>query len=218
MLLRSSRFLAQRTNPSLSLRHASTTSQATQAATNTATKAKDSASNITSKASEGLSKVSSSAGPAVAGAARGVGNAVSRMGGRGARLVGFVESMVPPAIYYSRVGLELSKLVFQAQKMSPPSTAAFRTYADPIVSRLRDPRKIFSTMTETAGNTANNAASMSPETMLSRIRNLDGKKMVGGAVIVAEVLGFFTIGEIIGRRKIVGYRGGQGAHETATPH
>lgn len=27
---------------------------------------------------------------------------------------------IPPTIYYARVGLELGKLVFQGQKMSPP--------------------------------------------------------------------------------------------------
>lgn len=27
---------------------------------------------------------------------------------------------IPPTIYYARVGLELSKLVFQGQKMAPP--------------------------------------------------------------------------------------------------
>lgn len=27
---------------------------------------------------------------------------------------------IPPTIYYAKVGLELSKLVFQGQKMAPP--------------------------------------------------------------------------------------------------
>lgn len=27
---------------------------------------------------------------------------------------------IPPTIYYARVGLELTKLVFQSQKMAPP--------------------------------------------------------------------------------------------------
>lgn len=27
---------------------------------------------------------------------------------------------IPPTIYYARVGMELSKLVFRGQKMSPP--------------------------------------------------------------------------------------------------
>ena len=29
-------------------------------------------------------------------------------------------ALYPPALYYSKVGLELSRLVFQGQKMSPP--------------------------------------------------------------------------------------------------
>jgi len=29
-------------------------------------------------------------------------------------------AMVPPTVYYSKVGLELAKLVFNGQKMSPP--------------------------------------------------------------------------------------------------
>ena len=72
-------------------RYASTTSEATQAATNTATKAKDSASTVTSKASQGLSKVTSSAGPALSGAAQGVSGALRRVGGRTGRFIGFVE-------------------------------------------------------------------------------------------------------------------------------
>jgi F-type H+-transporting ATPase subunit g len=33
-----------------------------------------------------------------------------------------------------------------------------------------------------------------------------------GGVIVAELLGFFTVGEMIGKMKLVGYRGDTGAH------
>ena len=29
-------------------------------------------------------------------------------------------ALIPPTIYYSKVGLELSKMVFKGQKMSPP--------------------------------------------------------------------------------------------------
>jgi len=32
----------------------------------------------------------------------------------------FSPAAIPPTMYYSRVGLELSRLVFQGQKMSPP--------------------------------------------------------------------------------------------------
>lgn len=36
------------------------------------------------------------------------------------RLTPVLLAMIPPTIYYSRVGLELSRLVFQGQKMAPP--------------------------------------------------------------------------------------------------
>lgn len=44
-----------------------------------------------SKAQQGLSKVTSAAGPAISGAARGVGNALSKVGGRTGRLIGFIQ-------------------------------------------------------------------------------------------------------------------------------
>ncbi|KAI9855887.1 MAG: hypothetical protein M1824_005797 [Vezdaea acicularis] len=103
-----------------SLRPSSTTSQAAEAASQSGSKAKAAASNAVSKASEGLSKVTSAAGPALSGAAKGAGEALGKATGRTGRLIKFVQSIIPPTIYYSRVGIELSKLVFHGQKMSPP--------------------------------------------------------------------------------------------------
>ena len=40
--------------------------------------------------------------------------------------------------------------------------------------------------------------------------------MAAVGVVGAEVLGFFTVGEMIGRLKLVGYRGDKEHHETAT--
>ena len=73
------------------LRQASSSSQATGAASNTASKAKDSASKATSKASQGLSKVTSSAGPALSGATQRVSSIIGRIGGRTGRLISFVQ-------------------------------------------------------------------------------------------------------------------------------
>lgn len=47
---------------------------------------------------------------------------------------------------------------------------------------------------------------ISPKTVVSRARNISRTQLAQSGVIVAEVIGFFTIGEIIGRRKLVGYR------------
>lgn len=57
---------------------------------------------------------------------------------------------------------------------------------------------------------------MSPDTILSRIRNVNRQQLVAAGVVGAEVLGFFTVGEMIGRMKLVGYRGDTEHHETVT--
>lgn len=48
--------------------------------------------------------------------------------------------------------------------------------------------------------------------MLQQIRNINQQQLVAGGIIAAECLGFFTVGEMIGRFKLVGYRGDTGAH------
>lgn len=48
--------------------------------------------------------------------------------------------------------------------------------------------------------------------MLSQIRNMNRVQVASSAVILAEVLGFFTVGEMIGRFKLVGYRGEKEEH------
>ena len=50
-------------------------------------------------------------------------------------------------------------------------------------------------------------ANSSPENALSVVRNMDRAQWATAGVVAAEVLGFFTVGEMIGRLKLVGYRG-----------
>jgi len=94
--------------------------------------------------------------------------------------------------------------------LSPRSLQAFQSYSQPLLNALRHPASVF------AETTASSAAT--PEGILSRIRNMDRKQLAAAGVIGAEILGFFTIGEMIGRMKLVGYRGDREHHETATPH
>ncbi|OAA41195.1 ATP synthase subunit g [Beauveria brongniartii RCEF 3172] len=146
------------------------------------------AGNAASKAQQGLSKVTSAAGPAIAGAARGVGNALGRIGGRTGRLINFIQAQTPFVTYYGKVGLELTKLVFQGQKMSPPSMATFQTTYQNLWTRLQ-------------------SRSISPQSIIQQVRGLGTPQLVAGGVVLAECLGFFTVGEIIGRFKLVGYHG-----------
>ena len=81
---------------------------------------------------------------------------------------------------------------------SPLST--FQQYFQSLLKGVRNPGSLFS------------FGSASPESILSRVRNVDRAHMASGAVLLAEVLGFFTVGEMIGRFKLVGYRGEKEGH------
>jgi F-type H+-transporting ATPase subunit g len=185
-------------------RFESTSSKASEAAKDAASKASQTASNFQTKASEGLSRVSSAAGPAISGAAQGLGNALGKIGGRTGKLIAFVQRQIPPTLYYARVGLELSKLVFKGQKMSPPPLETFQSYFQRVLKNARNPAAIFS-----QASTSNTAT---PTGLAQKIRNLNSAQWAAGGVIAAELLGFFTVGEIIGRFKLIGYRGETGAH------
>ena len=91
------------------------------------------------------------------------------------------------------------------------SLATFQSYSQSVINTLRNPQRIFH-------HTSNTASSTTPEGILNRVRNLSNQELVSAGVITAEVLGFFTVGEMLGRFKVVGYRGNEEHHETATPH
>lgn len=52
----------------------------------------------------------------------------------------------------------------------------------------------------------------SPQAILQQVRNLGTPQLVAGGVVLAECLGFFTVGEMVGRFKLVGYHGEVGHH------
>ncbi|XMA19274.1 hypothetical protein WAI453_012065 [Rhynchosporium graminicola] len=178
-----------------------TASKVSETAKDAASKAGDKAQEFKSKATEGLSKVTSSAGSA----AKGLGNALGKVGGRTGKVVAFVERQIPHAIYYIKVGAELSKLVYNGRQMSPPSMSTFQTYFQQVLKNIRNPNGLLHTAENTAGK-----AVQKPTSVLESFR--DRQKVINGAIIGAEVLGFFTVGEMIGRMKIVGYRGDTASH------
>ena len=106
----------------------------------------------------------------------------------------------------------------------PSSLQAFQSYAQPLINALRSPLSALlrsptaQQVSNHASQVAQNPSSMTPERILSAIRNVDRRQLVAGGVVFAEVLGFFTVGEMVGRMKLVGYRGDREHHETATPH
>ncbi|KAH6643149.1 mitochondrial ATP synthase g subunit-domain-containing protein [Boeremia exigua] len=191
-LVRQSRFAIRRAG----MRNASTTSEAAGAAKE---KAGDAASKVQSKASEGLTKVKSSAesaassvSTAASNAAGTVNSAAGKAQGRVGRLVGAVQGLIPQATYYGRVGLELGKLIVKQRSMAPPSVQTIQGYLQPALNALRHPASI--------------ASSLNPNTILSQVRGASSAQYWSAGVVAAEVLGFFSIGEVIGRFKLVGYR------------
>ncbi|KAE8142565.1 mitochondrial ATP synthase g subunit-domain-containing protein [Aspergillus pseudotamarii] len=198
-VLRQSQFLTRRT----AVRYASSTPESAQ-------KAGEAASSAASKASEGLSRVTSTAGPALSNAAQGVGSALRKVGGRTGKVIAFVDlgavvinaivattpaSMIPPTLYYGKVGLELAKLVFRGQNMTPPNLATFQSFYQPLLNAFRSPAAL------------KNANFVSPGDIAARVRNANKKEIALAGVTLAEIIGFFTVGEMIGRMNIVGYRG-----------
>lgn len=90
------------------------------------------------------------------------------------------------------------------RRASCRNLTAFQTYAQPLIRAIRHPSTAFVQTTE--------SSSVTPGNILTRIRNMTSKEMATAGVVAAEVLGFFTVGEMIGRMKLVGYRGGEEHH------
>ncbi|KAJ0386368.1 hypothetical protein COL922a_004545 [Colletotrichum nupharicola] len=164
-------------------------STASKKATDATKDAAAKASEYSAKAAQGLSRAASAAGPAISGAV----NALGKVGGRTGKVIGFIEKQAPWVVYYSRVSLELSKIVFHGQKMAPPPVSTFQTYFQTAVNSLKNPSGLLSS-----------ASAAKPANLASRINTAT---VATGAVVAAECLGFFTVGEMIGRFKIVGYHG-----------
>jgi len=205
-VVRQTRFLLRRNN----LRHASTTaetaSKAKDAASETASKAQASASTATSKASEGLTRVTSAASSAASGAATSASNAASNVQGRVGRYISLMQdTVIPNTIYYSRVGLELGRLVFKGQGMAPPSISHVQSYTQPLTNAVKNPDRLRHFITDASSNLPKSV--QTPEGILSSVRNVNRQQLASFGVVAAEVLGFFTVGTMIGRLKIVGYHG-----------
>jgi F-type H+-transporting ATPase subunit g len=85
----------------------------------------------------------------------------------------------------------------ETQFANPQSSnlATFQAYFEPIINVFRNPSNL------------RNLHIPSPQSFLAHLRNTDKKELAFYGVTAAEVLGFWTVGEIIGRFNIVGYRG-----------
>jgi F-type H+-transporting ATPase subunit g len=74
-----------------------------------------------------------------------------------------------------------------------------QTYMQPAMNALRHPASLFNRV-------ASEASNASPQNMLAQVRGMSNAQWMSIGVVAAEVIGFFSVGEIIGRFKLVGYR------------
>jgi len=168
--------------------------------TNTAAKAANNASNTAAtsaaKARDTATKAAGKAMEILGKSGETFANIAAKTGGRTGQALKAVQSAIPPTIYYSKVALELSKIVFRAQKMNPPDWSTFQSTFQATFRPLLNP-----------ANAVNYARQF-----VTFARSASQKELAYFGVLGAEILGFFTVGEIVGRRKLIGYRGDTRAH------
>lgn len=73
--------------------------------------------------------------------------------------------------------------------------ATFQSYFQPLINAARNPATI------------KNLNLPSTQGIVARVRNANKKEIAFAGVTAAEVIGFFTVGEIIGRMNFIGYKG-----------
>lgn len=56
------------------------------------------------------------------------------------------------------------------------------------------------------------AGPSNPFQAVGKLRNMDSQQLAMAGVVLAETIGFFTVGEMIGRFKVIGYRSSAPAH------
>ena len=88
-----------------------------------------------------------------------------------------------------------------------------QSYLAQVTNVVRNPATLGSHAAKTAEKSAETVIN-SPQSFLARVRDLDAATLTTVGVVTAETIGFFSIGEMLGRFKIVGYRssGSHGDH------
>ncbi|KAH3675721.1 hypothetical protein WICMUC_002513 [Wickerhamomyces mucosus] len=111
---------------------------------------------------------------------------VSKIQDASSNLIEKVSNLVNNSIYWSKVVGELSKQVYLKEKLSPPSIAEIReVYYNIYDQFLR--------------------LTYRPNEVISFIKNFGKNEFITYGSYAVQIFGLFSLGEIIGRRQIVGY-------------
>ncbi|GAA98869.1 uncharacterized protein L969DRAFT_76648 [Mixia osmundae IAM 14324] len=179
--------LALRRSPVSALRaqiQATSRQQQARWATSTAEAAKEKAGQASSKAKEAASSASDRAAQVSETAKKYLGQAGQSLtkltGSAGERASSALGAYREPLFYNAAVAREVLKQVYIAERLAPPSSVGeIRSAYETLFNRARDPQYWRST-----------------------IESGEWKRV---AIYALEAIGIFTIGEMIGRRKLVGY-------------
>lgn len=91
------------------------------------------------------------------------------------------------AVYWGKVGAELGKVIYKSEGLAPPSTQQFQQVYQNALKFVKSPEQQKELLVK--------AAQFKPTR----------ENGVKAAVYGTQLLAFFSIGEIIGRRKVFGY-------------
>lgn len=98
-----------------------------------------------------------------------------------------VSSVVSKFVFWSKVAGELAKQVYIKEGLAPPSQAEFKAVFDLLQAKAK-------------------AAFLNPNLIAENLKANAVPYTVKFGVATVQVLGLFSLGEIIGRRKVVGYK------------
>lgn len=90
--------------------------------------------------------------------------------------------------------------ITNAPSIRPLNT--FQTYFQNLWKQVQNPSTLIQSVQKSAPSSGS---------AVQRVRGLSRTQVVAGGVLLAECLGFFTVGEMIGRLKLIGYHG-EAAH------
>lgn len=66
---------------------------------------------------------------------------------------------------------------------------------------------MLNTMRNPSSLVSQNPGMLNPQQALNSIRNINRQQLATAGVVAAEAIGFFTVGEMLGKRQVVGYPG-----------
>ena len=84
-------------------------------------------------------------------------------------------------------------------------------YFQPAINAVKNPTSLFNRLSSEASQ-ASQKLQQDPANVVAQVRGISREQWLSAGVVVAEVIGFFSVGEMIGRFKLVGYRAKEEHH------